>query len=447
MATQGLFNLLGPTPEEARSQYEAGLYLTPAQMGQQNLLQQVTSTIAGGGAGLGYGLGRMMGGAAPGEAEAIAQQEVLRQAQQSGLSGSALYKRLAETTADPRRALAFGQMADQAAAAEAKAAQDAQDAALKRRKTLAEVKELEGKPAREAAAAAAANEQRNQMLLNIGMSDKDASVFSKSSEISNAIIKDALKPTEGVKLTSEQALAAKAAGLPVLKSIDSYTPAQASEIRKIVLADKQKVADAASTKQVSAYASEVGKITATQDIELISGANKAPATVRKLRKTIDLLNKSDDELTTGIGAELINALNKARAKFLKDEKAGKNVENTEYLRALLGSDVFPLIGALGIGARGLDTPAERDFLLDVMAGRIGLDKGTLIRMTNDRLRAAEEGVSDFNSRLDAGDFNQYQEVTKRKLNKIILPEWTPPVPKEKTPQPATTSGWSIKKKG
>lgn len=111
MATQGLFNLLGPTPEEVRAQYEAGLSLTPAQMGQQSLLQQVASTIAGGGAGLGYGLGRMMGGAAPGETEAVAQQEVLRQAQQSGLSGSALYKRLAQTTADPRRALAFGQMA------------------------------------------------------------------------------------------------------------------------------------------------------------------------------------------------------------------------------------------------------------------------------------------------------------------------------------------------
>lgn len=130
MATQGLFNLLGPTPEEVRAQYEAGLSLTPAQMGQQNLLQQITSTIAGGGAGIGYGLGRMMGGAAPGEAEAIAQQEVLRQAQQSGLSGSALFKRLAQTTADPRRALAFGQMADQAAAAEAKAKQEAEIARL-----------------------------------------------------------------------------------------------------------------------------------------------------------------------------------------------------------------------------------------------------------------------------------------------------------------------------
>lgn len=126
MATQGLFNLLGPTPEEVRAQYEAGLYLTPAQMGQQNLLQQVTSTIAGGGAGIGYGLGRMMGGAAPGETEAVAQQEVLRQAQQSGLSGSALYKRLAETTADPRRAIALRQQAAQMEAAEAKAKQEAE---------------------------------------------------------------------------------------------------------------------------------------------------------------------------------------------------------------------------------------------------------------------------------------------------------------------------------
>ena len=119
MATQGLFNLLGPTPEEVRAQYEAGLSLTPAQMGQQSLLQQITSTIAGGGAGLGYGLGRMMGGAAPGEAEAEAQQAALLEAQQSGLSGSALYKRLADISADPRRAFVLRQQAAEMEAAEA----------------------------------------------------------------------------------------------------------------------------------------------------------------------------------------------------------------------------------------------------------------------------------------------------------------------------------------
>lgn len=129
MATQGMFNLFGASPEEIRAKYEQGLMGKPR----------------GGGLGrqLGYTVGRMLGGRLPGEAEAEAQQAALLEAQQSGLNGSALYKRLAQTTADPRRALAFGQQAAQMEAAEAKAAQDAQDAALERRKTLAETLKIE----------------------------------------------------------------------------------------------------------------------------------------------------------------------------------------------------------------------------------------------------------------------------------------------------------------
>lgn len=143
MATQGLFQLLGESPQEVRRKYEAGLMLTPEAMGQQNLLQQVASTIAQGGASAGYGLGRMLGAKAPGEAEAEAQQAALLEAQQSGLSGSALYKRLADISADPRRAFVLRQQAAEMEAAEAKAAQDAQDAALQRRKTLAETLKME----------------------------------------------------------------------------------------------------------------------------------------------------------------------------------------------------------------------------------------------------------------------------------------------------------------
>jgi len=129
MATQGLFNLFGASPEEIRAKYEQGL------MGEPR----------GGGLGrqLGYTVGRMLGGRVPGEAEAEAQQAALLEAQQSGLSGSALVNRLAEISTDPRRAFVLRQQAAEMAAAEAKAAQDAKDAALQRRKTLAETLKIE----------------------------------------------------------------------------------------------------------------------------------------------------------------------------------------------------------------------------------------------------------------------------------------------------------------
>lgn len=38
----------------------------------------------------------------------------------------------------------------------------------------------------------------------------------------------------------------------------------------------------------------------------------------------------------------------------------------------MGADVFAMLKPLGIGARGLDTPAERKFLQEVLTGKIGL---------------------------------------------------------------------------
>lgn len=192
MATQGLFNLFGASPEEIRAKYEQGLMGTP--ISDVPLLNRPSAMGAGLGRQLGYGLGRMLGGRVPGEAEAEAQQAALLEAQQSGLSGSALYKRLADISADPRRAFILRQQAAEMEAAEAKAAQEAQDAALQRRKTLAEVKELEGKPEREAAAAAAALNSRTNMLRVAGLSQEDAAIYAEDEQLTRDIVKEARKP-------------------------------------------------------------------------------------------------------------------------------------------------------------------------------------------------------------------------------------------------------------
>lgn len=168
MATQGLFQLLGESPQEVRRKYEAGLMLTPEAMGQQGLLQQVVSTIGQGGGMAGYGLGRMLGAKAPGEAEAEAQQAALLEAQQSGLSGSALYKRLADISADPRRAFILRQQAAEMEAAEAKAAQEKEI-------TEYELREAKRKEQEEIATAARKKQQQDALdaAISSGASDKD----------------------------------------------------------------------------------------------------------------------------------------------------------------------------------------------------------------------------------------------------------------------------------
>lgn len=100
MATQGMFNLFGATPEEIRAKYEQSL------MGEPR----------GGGLGrqLGYSLGRMLGGRVPGEAEAEARQQAMKQALESGEVGSSMYTNLArqyEAAGDYGRAFAAMQEA------------------------------------------------------------------------------------------------------------------------------------------------------------------------------------------------------------------------------------------------------------------------------------------------------------------------------------------------
>ena len=167
------------------------------------------------------------------------------------------------------------------------------------------------------------------------------------------------------------------------------------------------------------YAKLVGKRTAEKDVSLIDNAQAASRNLSKMYETKDLIAKGD--LNTGLAAEALLVLDKARAKFLMDKRAGKRVTDTEYLDALLGSDVFPQISALGIGARGLDTPAERDYLRQVITGTITLDKKTLERMTDLRIRGVEETIREYNSALQKGSLDQWQKTSGRPLNPISIP--------------------------
>ena len=70
MATDSVLGLFGmQSPQQLQQDYLSGLMVSPAQMGQQGLLQQLISTGANAGAMMGYGAGRLFGGKVPGEVE------------------------------------------------------------------------------------------------------------------------------------------------------------------------------------------------------------------------------------------------------------------------------------------------------------------------------------------------------------------------------------------
>lgn len=167
------------------------------------------------------------------------------------------------------------------------------------------------------------------------------------------------------------------------------------------------------------YADTVGTETAKEDVAFVNTVEKASETLPKINETLKLLNEGD--VTTGIGAELLLNVNRVRSQFLKDKKAGKAVTDTQVLDAMLGSEVFPMIDALGIGARGLDTPAEREYLRDVFTGTIKMEKETLIELTKIRKNIAERALQKFNQRLGEGYFDVYQEALGRKMKPYDIP--------------------------
>lgn len=171
----------------------------------------------------------------------------------------------------------------------------------------------------------------------------------------------------------------------------------------------------------SEYEKLVGKTAAERDTSAFDSAATAADNLPKMFDTLNQIEASD--AITGIGADVLKNVERLRSQFTSDKKAGKRVADTEVLNALLGSEVFPLIGALGIGARGLDTPAEREFLREVMTGTIQMDKAALSRLTRVRINIAERAIDKYNERVEKGELDRFfrtQGLEPQKIEKPVF---------------------------
>jgi hypothetical protein len=167
------------------------------------------------------------------------------------------------------------------------------------------------------------------------------------------------------------------------------------------------------------YAQTMSKTAAESDAEAIKNAPQMEQGLRKINETLRLINAGQP--ITGIAADFRTNIERVKALLPKGQDAAKVVSDSQLLDSLLGSDVFPMIQALGIGARGLDTPAEREFLKQVMTGDRALDKDTLLRMTELRKKVLEKAVATYNQRVDAGELDDAFKFSRRTKRKIELP--------------------------
>lgn len=200
-------------------------------------------------------------------------------------------------------------------------------------------------------------------------------------------------------------------------------------------AQKRRIAQAGVQPVQRTYDERVMKSAADRDMALVESAQALPTQVNKLDQALNVLESGQP--FTGALSELELAVGRLRSKYTQDKEAGVRVTDTEYLNSLLGSDVFQQIDILGIGARGLDTPAEREFLRQVISGTTALNKDTLIRMLENRRNALTDMAEKYNTRLregrldaylqvDPGASKQPVEIPKRTPRQQLGPVRTPP---------------------
>jgi hypothetical protein len=182
----------------------------------------------------------------------------------------------------------------------------------------------------------------------------------------------------------------------------------------------------------TAYATTVGKGGGESDLESHKGAQSAADALQGNINLLEHLRTGDTN--TGMAAELRTNIDRLKVLFAANEKAGKRVSDTQLSESMMGSDVFSMIQSLGIGARGLDTPAEREFMRNVLTGTTSLDKDTLIRMASIRKNILERAVDKFNSRVERGELDAFFRARQSPRQKIEKPT-SSTLPKSEYPTP------------
>jgi hypothetical protein len=380
-------------PQQAQEEDMRSRMVSPNTFAQLNPLQQIVALGGNAGAMVGGAVGNMMGGRTSKEAEGAMIKEVFDKASQM--------------SEDPAEQYAFASkefrrlgMNDRALALEDRAG------------GLAEKRDTRN-------ATVAAIESRTRALL--------AKEPNMNPEVAQSLAQDpaawrkAMEDSK-VKYSSDvEEISAELFGKP----FNQLSPTEAGQVNRLKEERGVKKASAGASRIVNVsgtaeneYAKKVGAGVAERDLTYLDTTTATAKTLPKIQETLDLLNRG--QINTGLAKGMQDGLAKLRAQVLNDQAAGQNVSDSEYLDSLLGSDTFAQIPLLGLGAKGMDTTAEKEFILSVITGQRTLSRDTLRRMTEFRRDAALRQVNDFNSRLAAGEFNQYQSTTGRTLKPIAL---------------------------
>jgi hypothetical protein len=158
-----------------------------------------------------------------------------------------------------------------------------------------------------------------------------------------------------------------------------------------------------------------GLIAATRSFEnddkLVTTAQNAyDRELPRLYQTLDLLNSGN--VNAGIFSELKTEIDRIKSSILNDRQAGKRASDSQVFDALTGSRVFSLFQQLGLGARGLDTPAERMFMIEVLTGRRTFELDALKELTRLAIKDNENLVKNYARKYETGSLDRYFTSTQ-----------------------------------
>ena len=158
-----------------------------------------------------------------------------------------------------------------------------------------------------------------------------------------------------------------------------------------------------------------GLIAATRSFEnddkLVTTAQSAyDRELPRLYQTLDLLNSGN--VNAGIFSELKTEIDRIKSSILNDRQAGKKASDSQVFDALTGSRVFTLFQQLGLGARGLDTPAERMFMIEVLTGRRTFELDALKELTRLAIKDNENVVKNYARKYETGSLDRYFTSTQ-----------------------------------
>ena len=160
-----------------------------------------------------------------------------------------------------------------------------------------------------------------------------------------------------------------------------------------------------------------------KDFKQIAAVELAVKNIKKVDQVLGILNSEGAQPNLGYLADFHSTVDRVMADLGLSKEAAQSATYDQRLEALLGSDVFGMINILGIGARGLDTPAERDFLISVMTGTRALTPDALKEMTLYRRKYSRLVVEEYHKRLENGYYTDMNSI--RELPRY---DWVKPLP-------------------